>query len=184
MTRERILAVCTGNICRSPVAAELLRKSLAGTEIDVDSAGTRAVPGSPPSQEALDYLLLRAGVRAEAPAVQLSEELAVGSSLVITMTEEQRAWVARRAPRAVRRTFTLLELARITALLEPHSGFASVQEFARRCAPLRPRVRVQSPFNDIPDPYGGPYSGYIASFDTVAESIDAVSDALLHGTAA
>src|SRR3989442_1701675 len=52
---KQILLVCTGNICRSPLAAALLTRALAerGVEgIDVSSAGTRARDGAPPSEGA------------------------------------------------------------------------------------------------------------------------------------
>lgn len=36
----KILMVCLGNICRSPLAEGILREKVKGTEIEVDSAGT------------------------------------------------------------------------------------------------------------------------------------------------
>ena len=40
-----ILVVCTGNVCRSPYIERRLRHELAGTGIEVTSAGTRALVG-------------------------------------------------------------------------------------------------------------------------------------------
>ena len=51
----RILFVCTGNICRSPMAAGLARRHLAELgrpDIEVVSAGTAAAEGSPASEGA------------------------------------------------------------------------------------------------------------------------------------
>lgn len=51
-----ILFVCTGNICRSPMAAGLLTKRLADNEIEhhtVTSAGVWAVDGRPASEHAV-----------------------------------------------------------------------------------------------------------------------------------
>ena len=64
---RRILFVCTGNTCRSPMAAELFKKHLAaklGKPVDelnelgyrVSSAGTFAAEGSPPSDHAVTAL--------------------------------------------------------------------------------------------------------------------------------
>ncbi|MCC7128594.1 MAG: hypothetical protein IT192_07250, partial [Microbacteriaceae bacterium] len=41
----RILTVCTGNICRSPLAEALLAKELKGLPVAVESAGTGAIDG-------------------------------------------------------------------------------------------------------------------------------------------
>ncbi|MGB9742594.1 MAG: low molecular weight protein arginine phosphatase [candidate division WOR-3 bacterium] len=45
----KILVVCTGNSCRSPLAAALLRLELAGLAVKVESAGIAAQPGAPAS---------------------------------------------------------------------------------------------------------------------------------------
>ncbi|MGH8875349.1 MAG: low molecular weight phosphotyrosine protein phosphatase, partial [Acidimicrobiia bacterium] len=46
----RILAVCMGNICRSPAAEAALREAAdqAGTAVEVDSAGTHGRTGESP----------------------------------------------------------------------------------------------------------------------------------------
>ena len=55
MTR-RVLAVCAGNICRSPLAEAAIRQAAArrGLDVEVDSAGTGAwYLGAPPHPEAV-----------------------------------------------------------------------------------------------------------------------------------
>ncbi len=49
---KRVLFVCTGNICRSPMAEGLLRLAMGG-EAEVSSAGLGAAPGYPPSAHAV-----------------------------------------------------------------------------------------------------------------------------------
>jgi glycine hydroxymethyltransferase len=46
---KTILFICTGNICRSPMAEGLMRHALNGTDIRVLSAGVGAGHGQPPS---------------------------------------------------------------------------------------------------------------------------------------
>src|SRR3989441_9691946 len=49
---QHVLFVCTGNICRSPLAASLLERALKkrGLEVTVTSAGTGAWDGAPASE--------------------------------------------------------------------------------------------------------------------------------------
>jgi len=52
---KSVLFVCTGNICRSPIAEGLFRALLGNRkDIEVTSAGVHAVRGQPPSTHAID----------------------------------------------------------------------------------------------------------------------------------
>ena len=55
----RILVVCSGNICRSPMVAEYLRHRAAEAGLDqllVDSAGTLGIEHQPAAREAIETL--------------------------------------------------------------------------------------------------------------------------------
>jgi protein-tyrosine phosphatase len=51
----RLLFVCTGNTCRSPMAAVIARSEVArrGASVEVESAGTAAADGAPAMPEAI-----------------------------------------------------------------------------------------------------------------------------------
>lgn len=56
-----LLAICTGNTCRSPMAAKLLQHALAAekaplNQIAVESAGAAAAWGSPASENVIEAL--------------------------------------------------------------------------------------------------------------------------------
>ena len=52
---KSVLFVCTGNICRSPIAEGLFRRLLGNRkDIEVSSAGIHAVRGQPPSAHAIE----------------------------------------------------------------------------------------------------------------------------------
>ena len=93
---KKILLVCTGNICRSPLAAALMQRALTdrgASEIDVSSAGTGAWDGAPVSEGAylvgLEQGLDLSGHRARL----LTRELVQESDLVLTMARHHRARV-------------------------------------------------------------------------------------------
>ena len=93
---KRILLVCTGNICRSPLAAALLQRALAQRGIDgleVASAGTGAWDGAPVSEGA--YLVgLERGLDLSAHRARLlTRELVEEADLVLTMARHHRARV-------------------------------------------------------------------------------------------
>jgi len=87
----RILFVCTGNTCRSPLAEAIARRILADAGKDnviVESAGTNAWDGSPASDEALlvgvERNLDLSGHRSR----RLTREMVEQSDLVLVMGHE------------------------------------------------------------------------------------------------
>jgi protein-tyrosine-phosphatase len=88
--------VCTGNICRSPLAAALLERALSerGSEgLDVSSAGTGAWDGAPVSEGAYLVGLERGLDLSGHRARLLTRELVEGADLVLTMARHHRARV-------------------------------------------------------------------------------------------
>src|SRR5215217_9257195 len=107
-----ILAVCTGNVCRSPAVERLLTSKL-GPTVTVSSAGTHALVGHPIAAP-MGWLLLDSGVEpASFKARRLSEQMLKEADLILSMTRAQRGLVDELWPAAVRRTFTLREFARL-----------------------------------------------------------------------
>ncbi|WP_158548579.1 low molecular weight phosphatase family protein [Blastococcus sp. TF02A-26] len=162
----RLLFVCTGNICRSPVAERLtmarasqaLADSPELTRIEVVSAGTRAEPGAamaPHSARALEQL---GGTAAGFRARRLTAELAESADLVLTLAREHRTAVLGLAPRGLRRTFTLAEAAEPVAVADL-SGLALVpmeqraRELGLRLDAARSR-RQSGSADDVADPMG------------------------------
>lgn len=93
---KRILLVCTGNICRSPLAAGLLERALAErsiTGISVSSAGTGAWDGAPVSEGAYLVALERGLDLSSHRARLLTRELVEGADLILTMARHHRARV-------------------------------------------------------------------------------------------
>jgi protein-tyrosine-phosphatase len=92
----RVLFVCTGNVCRSPMAEALARKLLAERrreDVGVSSAGTAAAEGAPASEGS--YLVgLEVGLDlGEHQAQQLTADLVADADVVFGMSRHhvQRA---------------------------------------------------------------------------------------------
>ncbi|MEW6048705.1 MAG: ribose 5-phosphate isomerase B, partial [Bacillota bacterium] len=109
-----VLFVCSGNTCRSPLAAALFRRALRGrgvSSVEVSSAGLAAVDGEPASRQARD-VAREWGLDLEAHrSRRLTPEMVAGAGLVLTMSEQHKRQVLEMVPGAAGRVFTLAEYA-------------------------------------------------------------------------
>lgn len=111
-----ILVVCTGNICRSPLAEQVLRSKLAaaGIEARVGSAGTRALVGHDMAPQSAVQAQRLGVVPAVHAARLLTRNLIEEADLVLTATREHRSASVALLPRANRYAYTLTQFARLT----------------------------------------------------------------------
>ncbi|WBL19225.1 arsenate reductase/protein-tyrosine-phosphatase family protein [Citricoccus sp. NR2] len=115
---HRILTVCTGNICRSPIAEQLLTTHLAHHDITVTSAGTHAMVGCAMPGQARHWSLLLGGHGAkEHRGVQLTAAQIQDADLVLALDRQHRRTVVELHPPASRYCFTLLEFAHIVSTM-------------------------------------------------------------------
>ena len=104
---QRILTVCIGNICRSPIAEYLLRERLAARGIQVASAGLNAMVDHPMDAMALQLLAEHGMDGAAHRARQLTPGLLREADLVLGMGKDQADTMARLAPEASGKIFVL-----------------------------------------------------------------------------
>jgi protein-tyrosine phosphatase len=182
----RILVICTGNVCRSPYIERRLRQLLAGTDAVVESAGTRALVGAdiePGSRSALS------GIGADAAGFasrQLVPAMLDEADLVVTATQQHRGDAVALHPRALRKTFTLGELADLVrgadlaaearSAPEGMPWAAVVADVARGRRGLNPARSADEA--DIYDPYGRGPEAYDRMSHEIESQISVVADAL------
>lgn len=176
-----ILCVCTGNICRSPAAERLLAARL-GPEVVVSSAGTRALVGQPVSPP-MDILIAEAGGDPGGFAARrLTEQQLAPADLVLALTTAHRGDVVELWPAAVRRTFTLKELARLLGSVDvaalPVAGVGARLRAALPLASAQRRPVGVPGGDDVADPYGRGPDAYVRSFAEIEAAVAAIAAVL------
>ncbi|WP_244934445.1 low molecular weight phosphatase family protein [Mycetocola zhadangensis] len=189
MSDFSILTVCSGNICRSPMAEQLLRTGLAQHEgIRVSSAGTVGLIGHPMDAQAA-ALAAQLGVTDTGSHIarELDAPIVGDAQLVFAMAREHRRAVVELEPRAARRTFTIREFARIVteitdddlaevAALPATDAPARLSAAVAVVASMRGMVdRPASPEDDdVIDPYRRTADVYERSASELRPAVNAV----------
>jgi protein-tyrosine phosphatase len=185
-----ILVICTGNICRSPIAEGLLRDALqrrfAERAPEVSSAGTSGLEGSgamPESVQAASEL----GVDISGHvARRLTSATADTPDLLLCMASEHRDMLANGSDRDDR-VFTLKELVRLVETLPAAASDAGPDNLPERIAAANAARRAgavpPSRDDDIADPLGQPLEAYRAIAWELETWIDRLVDGLF-GTVA
>ena len=106
---HNILTVCTGNICRSPVAEYLLKHALseAGKGVEVKSAGIGALVGHPADETALALMAERSVDMDEHRAQQISTSLTRWADLILVMEKHHLEYVVSMDPTVRGKIFLL-----------------------------------------------------------------------------
>lgn len=143
-----ITVVCTGNICRSPMAERLLAHALAAEQaplntLSIVSAGVMAMDGAPATGHSITALRKVGLDLSDHVARSLDQSLINQSVAILCMTSSH------------------------CAAIESSFDFDAI--------PLhRFRDFMDDPFKDIPDPYGMDLPEYLETRDAIAEAIPSV----------
>ncbi len=145
-----ILFVCTGNTCRSPMAAGLARAALKERQwshVEVESAGVAAPPGAPAAEHARQVMAELGQDLTGHRARLLTQELAEWADLVAVMGPGH---------------------ARAVASLAGEGKVSLITDFLEGSGSGRP----------VPDPFGGDLELYRETRDRLRKAVDALLDRL------
>ncbi|MCL1853391.1 MAG: low molecular weight protein arginine phosphatase [Peptococcaceae bacterium] len=106
----KILFVCTGNTCRSPMSAALANRAF-GEKYAVLSAGIDACGGEPASPQAIQVMQKRGIDLSGHKSRRLTLPMLAEADVVVTMTTGQQELVLRLAPEFRGKVFLLGQLA-------------------------------------------------------------------------
>ncbi|MFE2430858.1 protein-tyrosine-phosphatase [Streptomyces sp. NPDC059373] len=181
----RILHVCTGNVCRSPMAERLTRHELTrrlgdgAAGILVESAGTWGHEGAPMEAHAATVLAEYSADPSGFTGRELLDEHVIDADLVLTATRDHRAQVISMGHAAGLRTFTLKEFTRLVRAIDPATlpddggVTARARSLVRAAAALRGWLLApDAEADEVYDPYGAP----LTFFRSVGEEIHAALD--------
>ena len=156
--RTSILFVCTGNICRSPLAEAQLRdyaekQGVAG-RLDISSAGTHAWDGNPATHEAREAAHLNNLDLSSHRAREVRRSIMNDSGYVIAMTQRHHQWLLKEFPEHENKIYL--------ALLFPRG------------------LKGESPeVTDVPDPIGESVEFYLKVLEMLRPSLPEILGAAL-----
>jgi protein-tyrosine phosphatase len=176
-----VLTVCTGNICRSPAVERLLVAALGpDSGVRVESAGVGAVVGAPVAPLMASRLDAVGVSHAGFAARQVTERMVRDADLVLPLTRRHRSALVELAPAAVRRTFTVRELARLATAVGPDALPPGTP--AERFAALLPLAAAQRGLHparpeddDVVDPWRRDERAYALSFGQIRPAVEAIA---------
>lgn len=151
---KNVLFICTGNVCRSPMAEQLFRSHMNGDrDIEVGSAGIGAMEGHGPSSYAIEVMQEKGLDISKLRSQPVQEDLVERADCIFVMTYGHLDTLLLLYPNAAKKTFMLREF---------QPGLALEQR-------------------EVDDPIGQSRETYRACRDQIEESIPSLLEVVRHG---
>lgn len=189
MLADLVLAVGTGNVCRSAYLEFTLRRALTDG-LRVASAGTDAQVGELIDPDSAALLVAKGIDTGSFVARQLTTDLVREATVILTATRSVRTQVVQTDPSGLRKTFALIDFSDIVAQLDlgqlepsfmdpPHLSPLGllVSGAARHLGRITPRAAGKA---DIADPVGQGNRAFRHMQQQIDAALPPVVDALTH----
>jgi len=187
----KILFVCTGNTCRSPMAEALLRSKARerGLSVEIRSAGVSTIDGLPVSPNAVQALRQR-DIEHKGISHRLTMDAVEWADLILTMTTSHKRSLLHLYPGAVDKAYTLKEYTNLTdsvlqdieELEQLYSELQLKQALGQQLADAE-RIRLlelerRIPGFDISDPFGGELTVYTSCATEIEQALQVLVEKL------
>lgn len=182
----KVLFVCTGNICRSPMGELMFPLFFHHAGIETDSAGTQGLISNPIDPSSARLMELDGIDSSAFRSKRLTPQLAMDSDLILCFTEHQRNKIIALAPRVRTRTFVLSDFANLCKYFSDHNLLRSgtVENRLHEVIYNASMVRHALPaVEDIDDPYHKEFSAFQKAHDQIGYAFADIAQALEPSTA-
>lgn len=171
----KVLMVCTGNLCRSPMAEGVFRHEVQqrGCDIEVASTGTWAHWGSPATPEAVEVLRARGIDLSGHQSRGLDPQELKEADVVVGMTSVHRREILQVAPEVEGKLILMKELVELA--IEGDLPDSSEARLERLLGAPRPQWRRAL---DLDDPIGKPIGAYERTVAQIELGVEVLANAL------